>query len=201
MASLARAAEKSLNIFAALLLLGMTVSVFVQISNRYFFGNPLSWTEEVARLTFIWIIPLGAYLALRANTHIAVETFVKRYCSPDTHARIKQVYTFLIMYCLGYLVCMSVRVLLGTYESTTPILEVSSLWIHLPIPIFTVLMILHLIGDLWKMNAKEIGSLGSFLSRRLRSYTSFLAFGPFRARRLSWYRFSVWASSFLVECP
>jgi tripartite ATP-independent transporter DctM subunit len=160
MASLARAAEKSLNVFAALLLLGMTVSVFVQISNRYFFGNPLSWTEEVARLTFIWIIPLGAYLALRANTHIAVETFVKRYCSPETHARIKQVYTFLIMYCLGYLVCMSVQVLLGTYESTTPILEISSLWIHLPIPVFTVLMIFHLIGELWKMNSKEIVSSG-----------------------------------------
>jgi C4-dicarboxylate transporter DctM subunit len=160
MVSLAKRAEKMLNIFAALVLIAMTFAVFVQITNRYFFGNPLSWTEEVARLAFIWMTPLGAYLALRANAHIAVETFIKRYCSPETHARIGRVYTFLIMYCLGYLVWMSVQVVLGTYESTTPILEISSLWIHIPIPIFTTLMILHLIGQIRLMRTTDMLSAG-----------------------------------------
>jgi C4-dicarboxylate transporter DctM subunit len=156
MASVARIVERGLNGFAALLLLGMTFAVFVQITNRYFFGNPLAWTEEVARLAFIWMTPLGAYLALRAKSHIAVETFVKRYCSEALHARIGRVYTFLIMYCLGYLVWMSVQVVRNTYESTTPILEISSLWIHLPIPLFTALMVVHLLGQIGRMGGREI---------------------------------------------
>ncbi len=160
MASLARTAEKALIVFAALLLLGMTAAVFVQITNRYFFGNPLAWTEEVARLAFVWMVPLGAYLALKAKAHIAVDTFIKRYASPETHTRIGRVYTFLIVYCLGYLLWMSVQVVLGTYQSTTPILEISSLWIHIPIPIFTIMMILHLISQIWHMKSTEVVSSG-----------------------------------------
>jgi C4-dicarboxylate transporter, DctM subunit len=160
MASLAKIEEKMLDVFASLLLVGMTVAVFVQISNRYFFGNPLSWTEEVARLTFIWMTPLGAYLALKAKAHIAVETFVKRFASPETHARIGHLYTFLIVYFLGYLLWMSVQVVLGTYQSTTPILEISTLWIHIPIPIFTSLMILYLIRQIWQMSRTRLISSG-----------------------------------------
>lgn len=160
MASLARIVEKTLNVFASFLLVGMTVAVFIQITNRYLFGSPLSWTEEVARLTFIWMTPLGAYLALRASAHIAVETFIKRYVSPEAHTRIGHAYTFLIVYFLGYLLWMSVQVLLGTYQSTTPILEISSLWIHIPIPIFTSLMILYLVSQIWQMNWRGMISSG-----------------------------------------
>lgn len=160
MASLAKIEEKTLDVFASFLLVGMTVAVFVQISNRYFFGNPLSWTEEVARLAFIWMTPLGAYLALKAKAHIAVETFIKRYASPKTHARIGHVFPFLIVYFLGYLLWMSVQVVLGTYQSTTPILEISSLWIHIPIPIFTSLMLLYLIRQIWQMDRGRMVSSG-----------------------------------------
>ncbi len=160
MAPEGRIVEQALNVFASFLLVAMTVAVFVQITNRYFFGNPLAWTEEVARLTFIWMTPLGAYLALRARAHIAVETFVRRYFSPEAHTRIGHVYTFLIVSFLCYLLWMSVQVLLGTYESTTPILEISSLWIHIPIPIFAFMMVLYLIGQIWRMTLKEKISAG-----------------------------------------
>ncbi len=161
MASQGRVVEETLNVFASFLLVAMTAAVFVQITNRYFFGNPLAWTEEVARLAFVWMVPLGAYLALKVKAHIAVETLIKRCVSPGAHARIGHVYTFLMVYLLAYLLWMSVQVLLGTYQSTTPILEISSLWIHLPVPLFTLLMILHLISQIREMDRK--GMLASAL--------------------------------------
>ena len=37
----------------------MTLLVFVQVVMRYVFNNSLSWSEELARYTFIWLIYIG----------------------------------------------------------------------------------------------------------------------------------------------
>lgn len=49
-------------------LLGVT---FVQIIARYVFNSPLSWSEELARLMFIWLSLLGSSVALRKNLHVS----------------------------------------------------------------------------------------------------------------------------------
>ena len=78
MTKLIRLLDKSVDLFAFFLVLAMTCVVFVQITNRYFFGIPLSWTEEVARIIFIWMVFTGAYLALRLKAHISIESFASR---------------------------------------------------------------------------------------------------------------------------
>jgi tripartite ATP-independent transporter DctM subunit len=140
------------NVAASLLLVAMTAVVFLQVTSRYVFVSPLAWTEEVARLAFIWMTPLGAYLAVKADAHIAIETFVEARLSPAARARVRRILTFLILYFLGYLLWMSVQVLAQTRDSITPILEVSYLWVHLPIPLFTVLMIVALGARIARMS-------------------------------------------------
>ena len=153
---LSRISVKALNVSASLLLVTMTLVVLIQITNRYFFGSPLAWTEEVARLAFIWMTPMGAYLALRINAHIAIETFIQKYASSEVHEGIRRVFTFFILYFLCYFLRMSLHVLFSTYECTTPICEISILWVHLSIPIFTLLMIFHLVVQIWKMGWKKM---------------------------------------------
>ena len=53
----------------SLLTIAMVAVVFLQVLNRYVFNNPLSWTEEVSRIIFIYMTFLGAYWALRQLTH------------------------------------------------------------------------------------------------------------------------------------
>ncbi|MGH6917812.1 MAG: TRAP transporter small permease [Geminicoccaceae bacterium] len=55
------------------LMLVMTVLVFANVVLRYLFGNSLPWVEELTRYMMIWLAYLGAGLALRAGTHVAVE--------------------------------------------------------------------------------------------------------------------------------
>jgi TRAP-type C4-dicarboxylate transport system permease small subunit len=55
------------------LMLAMTVLVFANVVLRYLFGNSLPWVEELTRYMMIWLAYLGAGLALRAGTHVAVE--------------------------------------------------------------------------------------------------------------------------------
>ena len=46
----------------------MVSAVFMQVIFRYVLKAPLSWSEELARYTFMWITFLGASVALRQNS-------------------------------------------------------------------------------------------------------------------------------------
>lgn len=53
----------------------MVLSVTVQIACRYFPMTPLRWTEELARLTFIWFCFLGAAMTLSRFKHLSIDFF------------------------------------------------------------------------------------------------------------------------------
>lgn len=54
----------------------MTAVVFLQVIMRYVFSSALSWSEEFARYTFIWISWVGASYAVREGAHFRVQVFV-----------------------------------------------------------------------------------------------------------------------------
>ena len=62
----------------ALALSVMVVLVFGNVVLRYAFDSGIAWAEEVARLMFVWLIFLGAILALRHHSHIGVEMLQAR---------------------------------------------------------------------------------------------------------------------------
>ncbi len=62
-----------------LLLVGLTVVTIIQIVLRTL-GSALSWTEELARLMFVWCIYIGTAHAARYGKHLKVDilsVFVK----------------------------------------------------------------------------------------------------------------------------
>ncbi len=54
-----------------------TLIVVLQVVARYIFHSPLTWSEQVARYLFIWMIMLGTPLAMRMNVHIAFDMVLK----------------------------------------------------------------------------------------------------------------------------
>src|SRR4030065_2045387 len=155
MASFGKLFAKMVDWFAALAVVVMTLLVFFQVVNRYIIGWIVPWTEEVSRILFIWTTFVGAYIALKANSHIAVETFFKRF-SPKNREKISNILIFLVFYFLGYLFWLSLKVIPATFGVTTPVLEISYLYIHLSLPIFTGLMLLYLIGRIFQMGWRHL---------------------------------------------
>ena len=51
----------------------MTTLVFVQVIMRYVFKNSLSWSEELARYVFIWLIYLGISYGAKMRKHIKID--------------------------------------------------------------------------------------------------------------------------------
>ncbi|MBW4963419.1 TRAP transporter small permease [Sulfitobacter sp. CW3] len=62
--------------------------VFLQFFTRYVLNDSIAWTEEIARFLLIGVTFLGAIMATRKQSHIAVE-FIYRWV-PRTGRRIAQ---------------------------------------------------------------------------------------------------------------
>lgn len=56
----------------------MIVLVFMNVILRYFFNSGITWSEEMARYLFVWIIYIGAIGAMRDNTHLGMDTVIRR---------------------------------------------------------------------------------------------------------------------------
>ncbi len=52
---------------------------FGQVVLRYGFGRPLTWSEEVSRYLFVWVVFVGAGVAARYQGHIALDFLVSRF--------------------------------------------------------------------------------------------------------------------------
>lgn len=51
----------------------MAVLIFVQVVMRYLFSNSLSWSEELARYLFVWLIYLGVSYGAKIRKHIKID--------------------------------------------------------------------------------------------------------------------------------
>lgn len=56
----------------------MAIFVFGNVILRYVFNSGITWSEEVSRFLFIWLIFLGSILALKDNEHLGVDSLVKK---------------------------------------------------------------------------------------------------------------------------
>ncbi len=56
----------------------MSILVFGNVVLRYAFNSGITWSEEMARFLFIWLILIGAISTLKDNQHLGVDMLVKR---------------------------------------------------------------------------------------------------------------------------
>jgi len=94
---------------------GVVLVVVLQVIFRYF-GNPLSWPEEVARWTMIWVTFAGASYAFKNGGLIRVEFFVNKYFKPGAQKVINIIDMALLAVTFGYLLYSSVLYMMLTIK-------------------------------------------------------------------------------------
>ena len=65
--------ERFIEYMMALALAVMFSSVFINVVLRYLFGSGIAASEELSRLLFVWLIFMGATLAVGRNSHIGFD--------------------------------------------------------------------------------------------------------------------------------
>jgi TRAP-type C4-dicarboxylate transport system permease small subunit len=78
-----------------LLMIILVAAVSWQVTSRYIFASPSSWTEEVARFLLIWISVLGAAWAFRTGVHLGLDILPKKLTG--TSAQILKLFTLVVV--------------------------------------------------------------------------------------------------------
>ena len=69
---------RGIQILISIFLLVMIVLTFLNVVMRYVFSSGFVWSEEIARICFIYLVYLGTIDAYRDNRHLGVEMLVAR---------------------------------------------------------------------------------------------------------------------------
>lgn len=129
-----------------LTMLAMVLIMFAQATSRYIIGTSFSWGSELAQYLHIWQIWIGASLAIRVQSHVRVDVFIKLFPK-----KVKKALDFVALLCwfgfAAFLAYEGSNYVIDVLDSsqTSPSLHVP-MWIpYLAIPIGGVLMLIRLI--------------------------------------------------------
>lgn len=70
---------KGIEILIAVFLAAMIILVFMNVVLRYVFNKGFVWSEEIARLCFIYLVYLGSIGAARDNRHLLIDTLLLKF--------------------------------------------------------------------------------------------------------------------------
>lgn len=121
---------RALQVIATGLMGLMIIPVSLQIFSRYTGLIPrYIWTEEAARFCFIWIILLGATIAVREGTHFEVDVLPTPK-NPKGEAALRLVvYTFMLIFTMVFVLNGYAYALFG-YNQTSELTGINMAFIH-----------------------------------------------------------------------
>ncbi|CAG0949733.1 Sialic acid TRAP transporter permease protein SiaT [Burkholderiales bacterium] len=70
--------DRAVDAIAIAVFAAMFACVVAQVVFRYFLGDPLVWSDELARYLFVWASFLGWIVAARRRSHLRIDTATRR---------------------------------------------------------------------------------------------------------------------------
>jgi TRAP-type C4-dicarboxylate transport system permease small subunit len=129
----------------------MAVLVIAQVVLRYVFNDPLTWSEEMARIVFIYLSFLGIGAAYGRRRHMSIDALVIL-----LPARMRKAVEFSVV---GIATAFLITVIILTARSmaelyrveiTTPALDFPMAFVYLIIPLGLSMLIAQMWLDLYK---------------------------------------------------
>lgn len=135
---------RTIRVAIALMLMGMVVLTFTNVVLRYAANSGLSYSEELSRWFYIWLVFMGSILALYERGHIAMEGIL--HSLPRSAQQVCTIVSILLMIGVSWLI------LKGSYEqswlnigASAPATGLPMLIYYLPGAIFGIASIVILI--------------------------------------------------------
>lgn len=131
---------------AAVFTIALVTVVAGNVVARYVFNTGVPWVEELSRLIFVWVVFLGACVAMQHRGHLAIGFLVDRLPAIVRTVVIwgTNLFTaaFLVTLVVGGWQLVSLTAGFGTQ---TPALRISLAWGYAAIPFTAAVMLLTLV--------------------------------------------------------
>ena len=128
----------------------LVADVFLGVWSRYVMRATFQWYDEVARLCFVWMIFLGAAVAVRRGAHFRLHLLIDR-LGASARRRVDLLVTVIVIAFAAVLVAGGVAIAPLARRQVTDALEISMLWFYGALPVGGALMILFALPQLWAL--------------------------------------------------
>jgi TRAP-type C4-dicarboxylate transport system permease small subunit len=129
---------------AALLLAATVLLSFAQVIARYILLISTPWTEELARLLFVWAVFLGAAIGVKRNMHTRVDFLFVR-LPPRATTLLLAGMDVLLAGMAVVMVLYGGQLVLSTKADFSTSLGYPRNWFYLPVPLSGILMLRYLL--------------------------------------------------------
>ena len=127
--------EYTIGIFVIL----VSLVVFIQIVFRYFLNFSLGWSDELARILFIWISLLGATVCVKRGQHFSFSVLAARLGKRNSHILHAVATLLVISFCL-FFTWYGYKSFLLSFRQNFIVLEIPWAWAFAAVPISGALM-------------------------------------------------------------
>ena len=131
------------------LMVALVGDVFLGVFSRYILQATFQWYDEVARLCFIWIVFLGAAVAVRRGMHFRMRLVVDR-LGPGAARFADHLVTLATVAFGGVLMTDGYGIYPIAQRQVTDALEISMLWFYAALPVGGALIIFYALQQAWQ---------------------------------------------------
>lgn len=134
----------------AVLLTAVVLIVLIQVVTRYLLEISISWPEELARYTLVWLTFVGAAAAAARRSEIVVDSLIE--LLPQRARRgMRALASVGGIVAIGILIWAAVPLFGTAARTTSPATGIALRWVYLALPVGGVLVGLFLLGDLVRL--------------------------------------------------
>ena len=134
----------------ATLMLVIIILVFLQVTTRYIFKNPTSWSEELSSYLLIWLTMVGAIMSFKEKESLKIEAFVQLLSSK--YQRLPHLFSDLVIIFVSSVILINGYsfAMLNITQYSHSIGWLSKFWVNLAIPIHSGAILIYTIEDFLK---------------------------------------------------
>jgi len=131
----------------AVAFLAMFFSFVVQVFSRYVLNLPLTWTQDIIVIGFVWTVLFGACYTMRAGRHVKF-TMLYDLLKPRAAALTRLVGDLIIVVTFAVLVVPSWKYAFFLYFQKTAVLRVNYTYFFIPFVYFLLTVIGYTIAEI-----------------------------------------------------
>lgn len=126
----------------------MTVLVVTQVVFRYAFSSAIDWSEEVARLAFVWAMFLAIPHGIRRGVHVGIDALFVKF-PPLWQDRLFRLSSALAALLMAVIFWFAWQVTLYTWPEMMPTLNMTAAVYYVAVLLAAVHSVLHLVLLTW----------------------------------------------------
>lgn len=147
---------KVLKILIITVFLALIISCVLQVFTRFILNSSLSWTEELARYSFIWANLLGAALCTKSKSNATVSVVTEN-ISNKNRKKLSLIINILTILIGAILIVFGSKVAWAVRTQLSPALRISMAFVYMAAPIFGALITFYSIYDIYMNMTNYMG--------------------------------------------